>query len=258
MTCLSFLPSIIWLCFFLKFDQHPEPKNYIARVFLWGMLVAALAFYSEPIFFDLVKYGMLISGIVLNWTAMGVIIVAPFIEEILKYGAAKIGYWEFPSEFDEPVDFMIYLITAALGFAAIENVKYVLAFVNQGGLLGGIILLLGRFLMSTFLHALTAAIIGFFVAISWEHRRQRLSWLTMGLVLAISIHSAYNYYNFYFIQGGSNIAGLGIIAKMGLSIGLLTILLALVIYLFKKLSKVKSICIFKGKINKLKVRKIYD
>ncbi len=261
MVWLAFLPSLIWLWFFLRFDKNPEPRSIIARVFLWGMLTGPIAFILESIFMGLIKYLTMSRGIILNWMLVGVVVVAPLIEEILKYGAAKIGYWEFPAEFDEPIDFMIYLVTAGLGFAAIENVRYLLTVVSQsnglaGGLINGIILLIGRFLTSTFLHALTASVIGFFVAISWKYQKQRLFLLLIGLISAISIHAVYNCYNLYFIQNNNNLTGIGLL------ICLLIILLMFIIYAFKKISKVKSICLSnclsKIKINKLKVRKIYE
>ena len=258
---LAFLPSLIWLWFFLRFDENPEPKNTIARVFLWGMLAGPIAFGLERVFIYLADYLSLRSGMILDLGFIGIIIAAPLFEEPLKYLAAKIGYWESPSEFDEPVDFMIYLITAGLGFAAIENVMYLLRDVSQSvglakGLINGGFLLFGRFLTSTLLHALTASVIGFFVAISWYYRRFRLFWLTVGLILAMGIHASYNYYYYYFIRGSSSLTGISSL------IGFLSILLFLVIFIFKKISKIKSICLshylLKTKIKKVKVRKIYD
>ena len=44
---LSFLPSLIWLSFYLKKDKHPEPRRMVVKIFIWGMLLAPLAAILE-------------------------------------------------------------------------------------------------------------------------------------------------------------------------------------------------------------------
>ena len=261
MVWLAFLPSIIWLRFFLRFDKHPEPQNSILRTFLWGMLAAPIAMAIEPFLEYIFRYFAFSAGFVLNWSLFGFILIAPIVEEILKYGTAKIGYWEFPAEFDEPVDFMVYLITVALGFAAIENVVYFLGTSDKivgiaSGIIWGSILLFGRFLTANLLHALTAAIIGFFIALSWRYQSRHYILLVFGLIVAIIVHSSYNYcvFNLNRINGVTNLVFL---VKIGILIGFLGGLLLLIIYLLKSLSNVSSICKIKSKKSKLKVRKIY-
>src|SRR4030043_794785 len=44
---LGFLPSLIWLLFYLRKDSHPEPKNQIIQIFVWGMMIGPLAAILE-------------------------------------------------------------------------------------------------------------------------------------------------------------------------------------------------------------------
>ncbi len=54
---LALIPGIVWLIYFLRKDNLPEPKRKILKVFLMGMLI------SVPILF--LNYGLL--AILINW-----------------------------------------------------------------------------------------------------------------------------------------------------------------------------------------------
>ena len=105
----GFIPSLLWLWFWLKEDSHPEPRANLIYTFIAGMIVVPIAMVFEYI--ALFPLGLTGSFSLLVWA---------FIEEILKYGAVKKTAF-CKSCFDEPVDAIIYMITAALGFASLEN-----------------------------------------------------------------------------------------------------------------------------------------
>jgi len=113
------------------------------------------------------------------------------VEEFLKFLVVKEKVLRNP-EFDEPIDAMIYMIISALGFAAGENIlilvplKYTLF-----SEIFGVSLL--RFLGATFLHALCAAIIGFFIGLSFFEEKRRGKLIFFGLTLAILLHGFYNF-----------------------------------------------------------------
>src|SRR3989344_4541791 len=88
--------------------------------------------------------------------------------------------------FDEPIDAMIYMLTASLGFAAAENIFVVLdAIFNNGAAAEGIFgIIVFRFVGATLLHALSSSIVGYFWAkgiILVVHRPQ---FIIYGLLLA--------------------------------------------------------------------------
>ena len=112
------IPSIIWLLFYLKKDVHPESNRMVLKIFFMGMLVAVPAVFLEiGIFktFDAFNLPPLLLAI-LN-TFVGVALV----EELLKYLVVRNQVLSH-KEYDEPIDAMLYMIIAALGFAALENI----------------------------------------------------------------------------------------------------------------------------------------
>ncbi|PIQ74782.1 MAG: hypothetical protein COY11_05155 [Candidatus Portnoybacteria bacterium CG_4_10_14_0_2_um_filter_44_20] len=202
---LGFLPSLIWLLFYLKKDPHPEPQHRIVKIFLWGMLIAPMAAVAELFLLWLTKpmgpqsmLSALTNGSsFLNqytdgWRALiGLVFFAPLVEEYLKYRIVKEEVSKDP-DFDEPPDAMIYLITGGLGFAAAENLLVVLQFplLPLGAAINTISL---RFVGATFLHALASGIVGYFWAKSLLETQKRTRLIAKGLVLAIVFHGSYNY-----------------------------------------------------------------
>src|SRR3989338_2332301 len=119
---LGFLPSLIWLNFYYREDRHPEPKTILTKVFLLGIIISPLAILFQFILIKCgasgeasLKYCSPIGFLSLNspeffmWSAL--------VEEFIKFYAIKLMILNNP-DFDEPVDAMIYMIAAALGFAA--------------------------------------------------------------------------------------------------------------------------------------------
>ncbi len=159
------LPSFLWLQFYLKKDVRPEPKLMVLKIFFYGMLTTIPAVFLETVF--LREIGNL--NYSLHFLFVSFLLVA-FVEEVLKFLVVKFSVLNDP-EFNEPVDAMIYMIVAALGFAAGENILILLPlksfFLSQ---IIGVSLL--RFLWATFLHALSAAVIGFFLGLSFFEKEQ--------------------------------------------------------------------------------------
>ena len=113
---LGILPSFAWLFFYLKEDPHPEPKKLILETFLAGAISTLIVLWLQIAFNNWAQPNGIAQYSFLSF------LVLSAIEEFFKFGAAWIVIKEHISDFDEPVDAMIYLIVAALGFAALENI----------------------------------------------------------------------------------------------------------------------------------------
>ena len=119
---LGFAPGLFLLWYFYnKSIYHPEPKRLIARTFIIGMLVTIPAAIAEAI---------LLPGELTELSNLALMTVAAFlvvgpIEESVKFLTVRLGPYKF---FDEPVDGIVYAATAALGFASVENVGYMLTY----------------------------------------------------------------------------------------------------------------------------------
>lgn len=219
------LPALLWLWFWLKEDRHPEPRRIIIYTFLWGMLMVPLALILERVIL-----------VVEEWTGadktfLGVIILLflwAFVEEYLKYFAAKKAALTKIS-FDEPVDAIIYLITAALGFAALENTLFLLKVIGQDGHFFGFITGNLRFIGATLLHVATSAIVGASMAYAFFHKENMKRNVAGGLIIATILHFLYNY---FIIKS----EGVGIF-KVFIPLWLIIIV---IIFIFEKVKRIKS------------------
>jgi len=199
---LGILPSVIWLSFYLKEDVHPEPKKWLILVFFLGMAVTplvvaiewtAIGFFS---FLNL-EFPKLFGSFLKNLAI--IFIAVALVEEFFKYLAVRLAMKKNPV-FDEPADAMIYMIVAALGFAAVENIIVMnsfapFIFIDIGQPLTTLAV---RFIGATFLHTLASGIIGFYYALSLVKKdhleMRRRSPLVKGFIFATLLHGAFNYF----------------------------------------------------------------
>lgn len=175
------LPALIWLYFLLQEDaQHPEPKRMIAFAFICGMLAVPLAIPIE-------EYAKaLLSGTASILTAWALI------EEVLKYTVAALFILWRPAV-DEAPDYVIYMLTVALGFAAAENMLFLITPVSGGHVASSIFTGDVRFMGSTLLHVFASAAIGFAFAFSDESGSVvRMMAGAFGLILAVALHTTFN------------------------------------------------------------------
>jgi RsiW-degrading membrane proteinase PrsW (M82 family) len=175
------LPSLLWLFFWLREDNlHPEPRLVIALTFLLGMLSVALAIYGESVVTIFVK------------SQTEQYIVWAIIEEVVK-GLAVLIIFLFTDQIDEPIDFMIYFLTAALGFAAIENSFFLLNPLSNGNISASIAVGDFRFIGATLVHTVSSTFIGFCLALAFYQRFWTKIFMgIIGLIGASAIHSAFN------------------------------------------------------------------
>lgn len=185
---LGVLPSFVWLIYYLRNDLNPEPNSIILEVFILGMISGGAAIGFQYL---LTFAGTINESIKIVVSAFPLIMIAgwAWIEEYVKYLAAKIRILH-DTEFDEPTDAMIYMIVAGLGFAAIENILFVVPKISDG-IDQAMLFLFLRFLTATLLHALASGIIGFFLALAIIYYTR--AYLFLGFVLGVTLHTYYNW-----------------------------------------------------------------
>jgi len=229
---LAPLPSLIWLAFYLRKDKHPEPNRMVIRIFFLGVFsVAIAALFEQGIFIGLEKLSLAKQLTLL-------VIGFAFIEELIKYAVVKFGVLKSP-DFDEPVDSMIYLIIAALGFAAAENI-YLLSQISplKIELKETIEFITTRFLGATFLHALASALMGYFLAASFYGKsRFRKTLVFGGLIAATILHSVFNYIIILNVNGQIESFQRNIFVFI-----LLFCTAGVISLMFKKINKFRAVC----------------
>lgn len=177
------LPALAWLWFWRREDsKHPEPRRLIALAFLAGMLAVGIVIPLERLVQPYLDTQVLVFSV---WSAL---------EEIVKYLAAYFSVLN-RDEDDEPMDPVIYMVSVALGFAALENVL----FLTNPALSGQIwteILQTGdlRFIGATLLHVLSSAVIGIALGLSfYKKTRVKRAFVFWGLILACALHALFNF-----------------------------------------------------------------
>lgn len=218
------IASLIWLWFWLREDPHHEPRKALFLAFSFGAIaVFAALFLEKASYYIGLNFGFWPKGtptfaLFLLWAA---------IEEFLKYGAA---FWAAMRKdaFDEPIDAPVYLITAALGFAAIENILMLFG-IFQGEIASGLAAAHLRFIGATLLHVLTSSVVGLSIAYDFFHPHHRLRNALGGLVLATLLHAVFN---FFILKGGAE----GLIYVFSVVwLGVIVIILS-----FEKIKKIRS------------------
>lgn len=242
---IGIAPSLIWLWFYLKQDKHPEPKIELIVVFLMGVFIAAPVLYLEifltcdcstissidctPGLFW--RFGLPGWAVFLLSSFIGIALV----EEFAKYAVVWLKEQAIGNsrQLDEPLDFVVYMVTSAMGFAAAENLLYLLQYHNLQLILDISIM---RAITAVFIHSLCSGILGYYLAMTFCHYENRLKFLFKGLILVSSLHGIYN---LFIIGSGVNIEILLLLAVL---------ILAMSYLLFdkiRKLKKMKSVCSMK-------------
>ncbi|MDO8536676.1 MAG: PrsW family glutamic-type intramembrane protease [bacterium] len=191
---LGFLPGLVWLFFYLKEDLHPEPKRMIALVFFMGLVSAFVALVAERFINQNVPQSILQLVAPISIYQGFYLLVLALVEELTKFGAAYFSVHKNPN-FDEPVDAMIYMVVAGLGFATLENLGAIsgASIPGQTAILSNIFTTTSlRFVGATLLHSLTSGLIGYYWATGirkFEVKR----YIFRGLAFATILHAFFNY-----------------------------------------------------------------
>jgi RsiW-degrading membrane proteinase PrsW (M82 family) len=165
----------------------------ILKVFFFGVLSAVPAVFIELGFFQVVGRPPLSDLLPLSLISfLNIFVGVALTEETLKYLVVKKKVLRSP-EFDEPLDAMLYMIIAALGFISLENLLIFLSPKTFVLNLSETFVLTGfRFISATFLHALTSGTLGYFLALSFFATKKRGVLLLGGFFLAAILHGLYN------------------------------------------------------------------
>lgn len=209
-------PAILWLFFWLREDRfQPEPRGLLILTFIAG---AMTVFLITPIEQFAMHIGIMGTERIFFFAA---------VEELAKFGVVFLI--DFNSSYlDEPIDYAVYLITGAIGFAAMENVLFLLepslqdniSFVIETGML--------RFLGATILHSVLAAILGIIIGfVFYKKRKTKFLFTVLGLGVVIILHTLFNYFIIKYVEINGFI-----------TLGILWLVTLFIIAMFEKVRRV--------------------
>lgn len=185
------IPSLIWLWFWLKEkEENPEPRGLIIIIFILGMISVTFVLPIQQFIQNKISSH---EWQLISWAS---------VEEIIKYLTVLIVVYK-NTNLDEPIDWPIYMITAALGFAAFENTLFLIKPLSLGETTTSLLTGQLRFLGSTLLHTVSSAIIGIALGLSFYMTKlNKKIYLFFGILFAIGLHSVFNF--FIMKDNGSN------------------------------------------------------
>jgi RsiW-degrading membrane proteinase PrsW (M82 family) len=204
---LAVVPAMLWLAFFYAQDRfEPEPKSYVAGVFVLGALLASAV--GIPVVRELFRVQDWLDRNLLV-SILGSILVIGTVQEFLKYAAVRYSIYLLP-EFDEWMDGILYGTAAGLGYATMLNIHYV---VDSGGVdLGmGVV----RIVVTALAQASFSGITGYFLARA-KFEEESVWWLPLGLLLAATLNGLFTIVRGGLTRMGSAMAGHTISAWNGL------------------------------------------
>jgi len=188
---LAALPSLVWLGYFYSQDRHEvNPKPFVLGVFVLGALV------SGPCADFLVQR-------VTSAHAAAVPSLRPFsperlvaafaivgiAQELSKYLVVRYTLYRSPA-FDQPIDGILYMTAAGLGFATYENVQYLEGLQGQVYLGTGV----AAVVVTTLAHAAFAGVLGLALGrakFQASSNNRRAGMLFVGLLGAAALNGQY-------------------------------------------------------------------
>ncbi len=181
LLAVTVIPGIVWVIYFYRKDKYErEPGRLVAKTFLAGAAMIIPAGIVESLF----------RGWLRNPPSLGALLIATIfgvglVEEFFKYWATRRVAYDHV-EFNEPVDGVIYAVSAGLGFAAFENVLYASSFGLQVGLV--------RAFVTSVVHASFSGIVGFGMGLAkFAPQGARGVLIGRGLMLAAILHGVYDF-----------------------------------------------------------------
>jgi len=227
---LALTPGAFWLWLVYRWDRYqPEPRWLVIRTFLWGMAVVLPVAFVESLLgfgdFNPVRIGQMS----LSNMAYYAFIVIGLTEELGKFLVIFATIYKSPY-FDESTDGIVYASAAALGFASLENLFYMVSH--------GWEVILVRAPISTLGHLLFSVIWGYPLVLRKLGRRGATALLLLGLLAAMAAHGLFDFVLF---------------TQSWFALLIFPVLAGLIVVLNLMLRHSRKISAFKGKVAELQL-----
>ncbi len=188
---VTILPSILIILFFVYSDKFREPRGQILKVFIYGILITIPAY-----FFNTYLNAFWYNNFRVSEGLIGSFLTAAPVEEGLKLSILYFFVYKM-KDFNEPIDGIVYGVTASLGFATLENFYYVYILADYFQT-SSMSLAVARSFSAVPAHAVFGVFMGyFFMRYSFIKKRDNLFF---AFIIPFVLHGCYNLFvnsNFY-------------------------------------------------------------
>lgn len=215
---ISLAPVVIIAAYINYRDKYEkEPHSILLKALFTGVIIILPVAIIE---FILTLFSRELEGV--SGIAFTAFIIAGLTEEGMKYLAFYLIFWK-DKNFNEKFDGIVYSVFIALGFAAVENILYVLT----GGFGVGVL----RALTAVPAHALFGIMMGYHFGLARFSRKYKSANLILAFVLPFLAHGTYD----FLLMGNIQI----------LLTGFIPVFIYFWISGFNKISKLSNASVFK-------------
>lgn len=181
---------IVILYIYFKDRYEKEPRELLLYNFLLGAIVSILI---TTIFYYILNIILPLTDTTsVSQQFIKAFFVVGFTEEFSKYLIVRY-YAQTHREFNEPFDGIVYAVVVSMGFAATENIFYVLE--------GGYATALSRAFTAVPAHATFGVLMGYYLGKA-KFSNNKIVFNLTGLLLAVIFHGTYDFFLFInFIPG---------------------------------------------------------
>ncbi len=170
---------IIALYIYFRDKYEKEPLLLLAKALAFGMLTVIPILFVERFLMGVMPPLGRIGA-----AAYQAFLVAGTSEEVFKFLALYLLIWKSPS-FNEQFDGIVYAVFVSLGFAAVENVMYVMD--------GGLEVAAVRAITAVPAHAIFGITMGYFFGIARRYEELRKVYMQRALWVPILLHGIYDF-----------------------------------------------------------------
>ena len=178
---IASLATVFIIAFYIYFrDKYDkEPIGLLIKALVVGMLAVIPIIGVERLLVWIMPELGRVGG-----AAYNAFLVAGTTEEVFKFLALYLLIWKSPS-FNEQFDGIVYAVFVSLGFAAVENVMYVM----EGGYETAAI----RAITAVPAHAIFGVTMGYYFGIAHRYSEIRRSNLGKAIAVPILLHGIYDF-----------------------------------------------------------------
>jgi RsiW-degrading membrane proteinase PrsW (M82 family) len=182
---IAILPVIVLLFDIYKKDVDKEPRGLLAKLFIFGAISVFPLCIIELVYGEFFSTDNLPT---FTGTFVTVFLTVALVEEFGKWFITYLCTYR-KREFNHPYDGLVYAVFASLGFAAVENIFYVLSSGVSTGIMRALLAVPG--------HAVDAVIMGYFLSKSKEalvkqDNGKSLLHLTLSILVPSITHAIYD------------------------------------------------------------------
>ena len=203
---MSAVPGLLWLGYFHAQDRHePEPTHYVLGVYLLGCFIAGpMSEFLTDVLLAPVPLATPSLDLFAADRLVRAFLLVALAQELCKYVVVRYTVYLSP-EFDEPMDGLVYMTAAGIGFATWDNYQAFRA------LEGNVFLSAGAAdaVITTLAHACFAGVMGYTLGrarFSARSGTRRSVTLFLGLVIAAALSGQFQLVESAVSQAGMDVS----------------------------------------------------